>query len=191
MTTPYSKLEQFVCRRIPEQLYRHCVATAQTALDLAKYHGIDPRKARDAGLLHDIARSLDDATLLKEATRLDILVSEVEETVPVLLHAKVGAKIAERELGISDPETIEAIAVHTTGSCGMGLVARVVFVTDYAEPTRDLAGADEVRALLPGRLDEAVLSVLRHKIQYVLESGAPVDPHSVELWNELVQKPLA
>lgn len=181
----YSELEEFVRRRTSERLYAHCVATAQMACELAAHHGLDSRKALAAGLLHDIARPLDDGKLVEEAERLDLVVSEAERAAPVLLHGRVGARIVETELGITDPQILEAIVVHTTGAPGMGGIARTVFVADYAEPTRELAGAEEVRALLPERLDEAVLTVVRHKIDYVTQSGRAIDPRCVELRNEL------
>lgn len=184
----YSELERIVRRRLPEELYQHCVATGQAAYDLATYHGFDSQKARAAGLLHDIARSLDDGKLIHEAERLGVVVSESDRTAPVLLHGRVGAKVVEKELGITDPQVIEAIAVHTTGAPGMSAIARLVFVADYAEPARDLAGAEEIRALLPERLDEAVLAIVGYKIDYVMESGAVVDPRCLELRDELVRK---
>ena len=54
-------LKEFVRCRASEEIYKHCVATAEMAADLANHHGLDAQKARDAGLLHDAARSLDDA----------------------------------------------------------------------------------------------------------------------------------
>jgi predicted HD superfamily hydrolase involved in NAD metabolism len=183
--TDYSELEELIRRRTPESLYSHCVATARMARDLAAHHGLDSRKAWVAGLLHDIARPLDDGKLLEEADRRGVEVAETERTAPVLLHGKVGARIAETELGITDPQIVEAITVHTTGAPGMGEIARIVFVADYAEPTRQLAGAQKVRGLLPERLDEAVLTVVRHKIDHVTRSGRAIDPRCVELRSEL------
>ena len=184
----YSQMERLVRGRTPETIYAHCAATAQMARDLAAYYGLDSHKAWLAGLLHDIARPLDDGKLIDEAERLGVEIAEIERAAPVLLHSKVGARIAETQLGISDPQILEAITVHTTGAPGMGDLARVVFVADYAEPTRELAGAGEVRALLPEHLDEAVLAVVRHKIDYVRQSGGTVDPRCVELQNELARK---
>ncbi len=135
--------------------------------------------------MHDIARPLDDGKLVEEAERLGLVVSEIESAAPVLLHGRVGARIVESQLGITDPQILEAIVMHTTGAPGMGGIARTVFVADYAEPTRELAHAEEVRALLPERLDEAVLTVVRHKIDYVTQSGRVIDPRCVKLRNEL------
>lgn len=184
------KLEEYVRHHTSDQVYKHCVATAEMAANLAARHGLDSDKARDAGLLHDVARSLDEAELIKEAERLGVEPSDMEKDNPVLLHAKVAARMAQDELGLTDPEILEAIAAHTTGARGMGKLARVVFVADYAEPTRDMPGVESVRALLPGHLDEAVLLVLKNKMDYVERLGHTADPRSIELWDELVQEGL-
>jgi len=181
-------LKEFVLCRASEEIYKHCVATGEMAADLANHHGLDVQKARDAGLLHDAARSLDDATLIREADRLGIEPSDIERDNPVLLHAKVAARMARYELGITDREILEAIEAHTTGARGMGKLARVLFVADYAEPTRDMPGVETVRALLPDHLDEAVVLILKNKMDYVRRRGRAADPRSIELWDELVKK---
>jgi predicted HD superfamily hydrolase involved in NAD metabolism len=182
------KLEQYVRRHTSDEIYKHCVATAEMAANLAEHHGLDSRKAWEAGLLHDVARSLDDAELIRQAARLGIEPSDVEKDNPVLLHAKIAARMAQDELGIVDPQILEAIAAHTTGKRGMGKLARVVFVADYAEPTRDMPGVEGVRALLPDHLNDAVLAVLKNKMDYVRRLGGAADPSSMQLWNALARK---
>jgi predicted HD superfamily hydrolase involved in NAD metabolism len=181
-------LEKFVRSYASQDVYNHCVATAEMAVELARYHGLDEGKARTAGLLHDVARSLDESALIEQAERFGIELSRFERDNPVLLHARVGAKIAEERLGIHDPEIIEAIAVHTTGMRGMSDLARVLFVADYAEPTRNMPGVEMVRALLPEDLDAAVLLVLKNKIDYVRSLGMIADRHAIELYAELTRK---
>jgi predicted HD superfamily hydrolase involved in NAD metabolism len=157
------------------------------AAELARYHRLDSRKAREAGLLHDVARSLDESALLKQAERFGLEPSEFEKSEPVLLHGKVGARIVQEEVGVTDAETLEAIEVHTTGASGLSALARVLFVADYAEPTRDMLGVGDVRALLPEYLDEAVLLVLKNKMEHVKRLGRIADPRSIAMWNELRQ----
>ena len=181
-------LEAFVRTRTSRDVYIHCVATAEMAVELARYHGLDAQRARAAGLLHDVARSLDEAALIEQAERFGIEPSRFERDNPILLHAQVAARIAQEQVGINDPEILEAIAVHTTGMRGMGALARVLFVADYAEPTRDMPGVERIRSLLPENLKDAVLLVLENKIAYVKKAGLIVDRRAIELHAELVQK---
>ena len=41
--------------------YQHCVTMSALAVELAKAHGVNPRKAYVAGMLHDLAKGLDGA----------------------------------------------------------------------------------------------------------------------------------
>jgi len=186
--TQHVNIEAFVRTCTSRDVYNHCVATAEMAAELARYHRLDPQKARMAGLLHDIARSLNESALIEQAERLGIEPSRFERDNPVLLHAPVAARIAQDKLGIDDLEVLEAIAAHTTGMRGMGAIARVLFVADYAEPARNMPGVESVRALLPENLKDAVLLVLENKIDYVRRAGFTVDPRAIELRAELVEK---
>ena len=42
--------------------YQHCVTMSALAVELAKAHGVNPRKAYVAGMLHDLAKGLDEET---------------------------------------------------------------------------------------------------------------------------------
>ena len=56
---------------------------------------------------------------------------------PIFLHGPVATALARERYGIEDPEILEAVRVHTTGSAGMGPVARIVFLADKLDPTKD------------------------------------------------------
>ena len=45
-----------------------------------------------------------------------ILINPVEYKSPYLLHAKLGAFLAETVYEVSDPQILHAIKVHTTGT---------------------------------------------------------------------------
>ena len=46
----------------------------------------------------------------------------------------MGAYLAEKEAGITDPEILDAIRYHTSGRPGMTLLDKVIYVADYIEP---------------------------------------------------------
>ena len=64
-------------------------------------------------------------------------VGALEERMPIFLHGPVAAEMARERYGIEDPEILEAVRVHTMGRVGMGPVARVVFLADKLDPTKD------------------------------------------------------
>lgn len=57
-----------------------------------------------------------------------------------LWHAPVGAYLVEKEVGITDPEILQAITYHTSGHEKMTMLDKVIYVADYIEPGRKFPG---------------------------------------------------
>jgi predicted HD superfamily hydrolase involved in NAD metabolism len=132
---------------VPESRLHHVLRVEQMAIALAKDHSLDTNKAAQAGLMHDLAKYFKPQLLLDMARREGLLLDPVDELTPHLLHANVGAIVAREQFGIEDPEILDAIADHTLGRPGMGLLSCVVFLADSLEP---------------GRGNTPALNILRH-----------------------------
>ncbi|MGE5554458.1 MAG: bis(5'-nucleosyl)-tetraphosphatase (symmetrical) YqeK [Betaproteobacteria bacterium] len=176
------ELAEAVAARMTPARFAHARRVAEVARELAERHGHDGEKAFLAGILHDLARDVDPSHLLQMAITFGIVKHEEEVLVPVLLHGPVAACLASAEFGISDPEILEAIAVHTTGSPGMGGVAQTVYVADAVEPGRTYPEAEEGRRLAARDLRQAVAFVARATLRYLAENGKPVDPRTKETY---------
>jgi predicted HD superfamily hydrolase involved in NAD metabolism len=132
---------------VPESRLHHVLRVEQMAIALAKDHSLDTNKAAQAGLMHDLAKYFKPQLLLDMARREGLPLDPVDELTPHLLHANVGAIVAREQFGIEDPEILDAIADHTLGRPGMGLLSCVVFLADSLEP---------------GRGNTPALNILRH-----------------------------
>jgi len=166
----------------------HTLGVKETAVWLARIHRASEEKAAFAALLHDWAKHApkEDFKRLVEQG----LLPEGEEALgmPKLYHAYLAAYWIEHEFGVSDPEILEAVRYHSTGSPGLGLCGRILFVADYIEPGRELRKIERIRALAEKNLDGAVREVLRRKLLYLVENGRPVHPRTVAFWNELIDR---
>ncbi len=178
------KLTDFVRGRLSPWRFHHSLRVAATARRLAARHGADPERAWLAGLLHDCARELPAADLVRAADRRGLL-DQAGAPLPELLHALVGAAVAREELGIEDEEVLSAIARHTTGEAGMGAVELAVFVADYVEPGRSFPGVEEVRRVAEESLSRAALLALEQTVSRLAEAGRPVDARSVRALDDL------
>lgn len=158
--------------------FEHTLGVEYTAAALAMAYGADITDARTAGLLHDCAKCLSDEKRLKICEKQEIPVSDVERRNPFLLHAKVGAYLAETKYGVSNrPEILDAIRYHTTGRKGMSLLEKIIFVADYIEPNRHHApNLPQIRQLAFEHLDKAVLQILSDTLTHLKESGGEIDP---------------
>ena len=93
-----------------------------------------------------------------------------------MLHAKVGALLAEKKYDIEDQEVLSAIRWHTTGKPDMTLLEKIVYVADYIEPKRDKApNLKEVRKMAFVDLDRALLKILEDTLNYLGDSPDEVD----------------
>jgi len=185
---PYALIIEWLRERLNPKLYRHSIATQELAAELAEIYNVDRQKAVIAGLLHDCARGLSNEELLSYAHRYHIPLDHVQLAQPVLLHAPVGARLVQMELGITDNEILHAIAAHSTGSKEMSRLDKVLYVADSSEPNRDYPGVQHIRDLASsGDLDGALLKAMEVKIRYVMGQKLMLHPLSMEAWNDILK----
>jgi predicted HD superfamily hydrolase involved in NAD metabolism len=157
----------------------HSERVATSAVLLARRFGVDESDAELAGLLHDNARDETDEALVELSDTLSVPVSPFEREHPWLLHARVGAALARRDLPTIGEAVLSAIEVHTVGGLPMSDLDKVVYLADMIEPDRDFDGVDHLRSAcetLP--LAECFRLGYGRSVRYVLERGLPLHPIS-------------
>lgn len=174
--------------KLSPDLYRHSIAVQNMMEELALLYGVDSEKASLAGLVHDCAKSIPKRDLLTSARQLHITIDELMLIHPILLHAPLGAKIAELEFGIKDAEILRAVETHSIGSMEMSTLDRMLYVADSAEPNRDYPGVEKIRSLaFSGDLDGALLKAMDIKITYVVNKGLMLHPLTVEARSKILR----
>jgi HD superfamily phosphohydrolase YqeK len=172
---------------------------AETAYRLARALGWPPperERALRAALLHDLAKELPPQAQVELARsfRPDAGAGDdpVEDTVLAaelgpLLHARAAAALAGCEYGIEDPDVLEAIAWHPTGTSRPAPLTQLLVAADYLEPVRGHLDAEDRRLLadaLDGRatLAELFCRVLERKLDQVRARGRAAHPQSLAAW---------
>ena len=69
----------------------------------------------------------------------------------------------------------------------MGIIAQILYVADFAEPTRTHKEVDVVRKLAYTDLHRAVHHVARAKIVYLLEKGVLIHPNTLHTYNRTLE----
>jgi predicted HD superfamily hydrolase involved in NAD metabolism len=170
--------------RLSEKRFAHSIEVMKEAGRLARRFGADPEKAELAGLLHDITKECGPKEQLQLCEKFGITVSESERAIPKILHAVTGAAVLERELGITDPEILDAVRYHTTGRERMGLLEKIIYIADCVEPTRNYYGVQKIRAALKrDGLNAAILTALTGTISVHIERDSLLDLSSVKARN--------
>ena len=163
-------LREKVLEHLDEHRVAHVAGCESEAVRLATHWGEDPELAAEAGILHDITKSLSYDEQLQLCEKYGIINDNSELEAPKLLHAKTGAAMARELFGVSDT-VYEAIRWHTTGKPDMSLFEKILYLADYIEPTRDFEGIDELRELAFSNLDGAMVLGLGMTIDEIRRSG--------------------
>ena len=183
----YEEMKAELQKRLKPGRFRHSLGVADTAVFLARRFGVDEEKARVAGLLHDCAREFPNDTLIEEAVRRGIAVEPLERSMPLLLHAYIGAERVKEIYGVEDAEICQAIYRHTVGGGNMTPLDKIIWYADMIEPNRDYPEVEHLRRLArEASLDEMVLVGLSESIVFVVRKGQLVHPATVQARNEIL-----
>ena len=170
---------------LPEKRLKHCLGVEQTAIELAERFGVDREKAGLAGLLHDYTKKLSDEEFLALIDKYD-LAPKLKDWGNNVWHGMVGIYKIQEDLGLSDPEILRAIEIHTVGSAQMSDLDKVVYVADYIEPNRDFPGVEEAREIAHVSLNRAVAYETARTVEYLAHQGLPIYPQTLETYNAYV-----
>lgn len=159
---------------------QHILGVEQTCIELARCHHLDTNKAAIAGLMHDLAKFFPADKLLKMARQADIALDSICATHPHLLHADVGAIVAQAEFAVEDPEILTAIANHTLGSPRMSQLSCVVFIADVIEPNRgDNSELEVLRRIAPKHLYRCVRQTSDYSLKHLLDRHKTIHPRTI------------
>lgn len=182
------QIQDYLTDRFDKERYEHIYSVQETAVRLAICHNADVWKTHLAALLHDVAKWMCDDELYQHVSRYNIQLDPIEEKMPALLHAIVGVKCAIDLFEVTDLEVLEAIRCHTTGNASMGLIAKLIYVADFAEPTREYSEAERVREIAFNNLDQAVHDVACYKIGFLLKKGWIIHSNTIHTYNDSLVK---
>ncbi len=184
--------EEWVSGRISEKRLKHVRGVVQVVEPLALRRGCDLFQARLAAWLHDCCKEMKDKELISLATHLGVEVDQHQRERGHLLHGPVAAAVVRKELGITHPDVLCAIAEHTLGNVPMCALSEIVYLADCLEDSRpaeyksaiwyalDMAGELNVEAALVVAMDLC--------IENLLETKRPIHPLTLEVRNHYVRR---
>lgn len=176
MNHKISRINRKLKKELDKERYEHTQGVMYTAAALAMCHGADIDRALLAGLLHDCAKCIPGAKKVKLCEKYHLEVTAVERENPSLLHAKLGAYLAEKKYHVKDQGILNAIKSHTTGRPGMSLLEKIIYIADYMEPGREeLPDMAEVRQLAFRDIDKCLYRILADSLEYLKSRDIAID----------------
>ena len=176
-----AEIKEYIYNNLSKDRYEHSTGVADTAEELADALGLpdaDKAKLIRAGLCHDISKELsieEQFDLVKEAG-----IEPVPDyyTVPVTLHQLSGAVLAEKLFHI-DKDVFNMIQYHCTGSPGMNLCEKILFLADFIEPKREYEACRTLRAemfsdkITEERINKIFVKCCERQLKHLQEKGRP------------------
>ncbi len=181
------EIQQYLSDKLSAERLQHVLAVQEMAVDLACVHKADIWQASLAALLHDSAKWMNAQALYEAVHAYEIRLDPIEEVNPSLLHPLIGVKLAVEKFAVTELEVLEAIRNHTTGNPSMGVISQVLYVADFAEPTRTHTAVHLVRELAYTDLRRAVHHVARAKIEHLLNKGVMIHPNTLHTYNSTLE----
>ena len=166
-------------KRIP-----HVKACEAAAVELAERWGVASDDAREAAILHDITKKLGFSEHIKILEDNGISTLNITKDEDKLLHSWTGSLLAKAMFGIFEP-VADAIRWHTTGKAGMSKLAKILYLADYIEETRDFSGLEELRKLAFSNIDEAMVMGLEMTASDLSARGIVPDKSTLDAISDL------
>lgn len=168
---------------------QHILGVEAYAAQLAQCHGVDPQKAAQAGLMHDLAKFFAPQRLLKIANKEGLVLDDVLTRHPHLIHADVSAIVARDRFGVTDAEILDAIRHHTLGCPDMTELSCVVFIADAIEPHRgNSPELEHMRQISLINLYQALLLTCDYSFAHLLHKQRVIHPRTVLTRNWALQQ---
>lgn len=179
------KLIQIIQSQMSRERFQHVLGVEQVAVQLAEKFGVSTEAASIAALTHDYAKERSDKEMqeLIFSEKLDL---EWLDYGSNIWHGPLGAVLVERELGISNPDILNAIRHHTIGAEKMTLLEQVIYVADYIEPGRNFPGVERARVLAAENLQKAVRYETKRILQHLIEQNRKIYPKTIATYNKWV-----
>jgi len=134
----------------------HVKACETAATELSERWDVDKDDAREAAILHDITKKLDFNDNICIILNGGLEVKKYNKKSAKLLHSISAAILAKEDFGVSDT-VADAIKAHTTGSAGMSMLDKIIYIADYIESTRDFPGVEQMRQMAFNDINRALI----------------------------------
>ena len=186
MSIDFNYVYSYLKKNMSEERYKHSCQVSKVAENIARHYGISTDKAKLLGLIHDCAKDYSIIELRGLIKKYNIKMSVIEENIPGLWHAYVGAELARDIFNIKDQEMLNAIRYHSTASSKLGLLGKIIYVSDKIEPDRKTEKMDQARKLVWQDIDLAMLELLNQGIKILIYRNLIIHPETLHARNNII-----
>jgi nicotinate-nucleotide adenylyltransferase len=180
-------VEAAALETLSTERFLHSRHTALQAFDLCRRLALDPMAGYLAGIAHDLAKQLDNKLMLKIVKSAGMEISNLERDKPNLLHGKAAAVLLRERFSVHNEDVLEAVAVHTSGSENMGPLAKVIYIADKTEASRNIDPALR-KMCREESLDDILFAVIEKVIIKLKAKGLDLSEDTLMLLKKIKER---
>jgi nicotinate-nucleotide adenylyltransferase len=181
------RIEETVRETLNQTRFLHSRNTALLAVDLCRRFGLDPSAGYLAGIAHDLCKQLDFKQMLKLVKSDGRRISALEKDKPGLLHGRAAAVLLRERFCIHNKDILEAVALHTSGSENMCPLAKVIYIADKVEVSRNV-DLSLRKMCCENELDDILFAVLKKTISKLQSKDLALSAETKKLLEKMKGK---
>ncbi|MDR3171693.1 MAG: nicotinate (nicotinamide) nucleotide adenylyltransferase [Treponema sp.] len=184
------QVEEAARSAVSASRFLHSRNTALLSQDLCLRFGLDPKAGYLAGIAHDMCKACTEEELITLARQDGEEISKLERKKPSLLHARAAAILLDQRFGVHNEDILEAVRLHTTGGMDMGPLAKVVYIADKIEVSRETVGPGLRELSQTAELDKLFGAVLDNIVAYLRSRKLDISEGTMRLLEAMERKRL-
>ncbi|MGC8764927.1 MAG: bis(5'-nucleosyl)-tetraphosphatase (symmetrical) YqeK [Brevinematia bacterium] len=178
----------YIKEHLSKERFLHSLGVREISRVFAKRYSLSPDRLEVAALLHDVGKEMPEESQIDFLKESNIFLTDSDLECKGILHAFAGAIIARDRFKIEDKEILNAIRYHPTGHPDFGLFEKVIFASDYLDPSRRLKGQKRILKIAMNDIDRGIIEIIREKLNYVISNGEFLHHLTIEFYNKLLRK---
>lgn len=181
-----TELEQLAKKTLSEKRFHHTGCVVKQACKLAHIYGCDEQKAAVAAWLHDICKEQKQEEQLQWLTKFGIMLDDVQKKQPKTWHGMAACGYMKHRLHIDDPEILEAVFCHTTGSGHMSVLDEVIYLADLTSAERSYPDVENMRRLAETALAPAMRAAMIFAVEDLVSRRLGISRDTLDAYNRYV-----
>lgn len=173
------KIKEDVKCCLSKSRYNHSLRVMEEAKRLAKHYDADIEKCMLCGLTHDMCKEYTFEDNKNFIDKYNLSYDLLKEENKNIIHGVIASIVVKEKYNFSD-DMILAIKYHTTGYPNMDLLAKIVYLADKIEPSKDYPNIEEERSLAYKDIDKAIIFCLKNQIEYLKEKNKVINKMSYD-----------
>ena len=144
--------------------------------------GLDEEKIKLAGILHDYCKVDSDEVILAKLVKYEKDALKKYQAYLPVVHGILAYYEVQEDLGINDPEILNAIRYHTTGRISMSPMEILIYVSDAVEETRTYPNCKFYRESVMQDFYHGFFTILKGTYFHLLDKGLPIEKNTKEAY---------